>query len=207
MARLKCGSSLVPGGPAVTNGRRARLIDEHRKRIGDPSPGGSTRQPIMTAYRQQAHACAASLTECPRRTSDFVQWSRMLPIFFCAMCMDGTPESSGAFTTSLLKAPPRSPDGHQGRSPKSRVGFSRMKSREADLWWQQASAALTWRDTPRHSWASHGADAFQVMATLFRAIEPAAPPKPKHNRVVLMVDKHGVLTRSRRNQHHRGSAS
>ena len=24
----------------------------------------------MTAYRQQAHACAASLTECPRRTSE-----------------------------------------------------------------------------------------------------------------------------------------
>ena len=134
---------------------------------------------------------------------NFAQWSRMRPIFFCATCMDGTPELSGAFTTSLLKAPPRSPDGHQGRSPKSRVGFPRMKSQEADLWWQQASAALTWRDTPRHGWASHGADAFQVMATLFRAIEPAAPPKPKHNRVVLMVDKHGVPTRSRRNPHHR----
>src|SRR6478672_10012752 len=31
---------------------------------------GSTRQPIMTAYRQQALACAASLAEGPRRTSD-----------------------------------------------------------------------------------------------------------------------------------------
>jgi hypothetical protein len=47
-----------------------RLIDEHRRRIGDPAPGGSTRQPIMTAYRQQALACAASLARGPRRTSE-----------------------------------------------------------------------------------------------------------------------------------------
>ena len=39
-------------------------------RIGDPAVGGSTRQPIMTAYRQQALACAASLAEGPRRTSE-----------------------------------------------------------------------------------------------------------------------------------------
>jgi len=53
---------------------------------------------------------------------NFAQWSRMLPIFFCAMCMDGTPESSGAFTTSLLKAPPRSPDGHQEKALIKRQG-------------------------------------------------------------------------------------
>jgi len=29
------------------------------------------------------------------------------------------------------------------------------------------------------------------MATRFRAIEPMAPPKPKHDRVVLMADEHG----------------
>jgi hypothetical protein len=50
--------------------RRARLIDEHRKRIGDPALGGSTRQPIMTVYRQQALACAASLAKGARRTSE-----------------------------------------------------------------------------------------------------------------------------------------
>jgi len=50
--------------------RRARLIDDHRKRIGDPASGGSTKQPIMTAYRQQLLACAASLAEGPRRTSE-----------------------------------------------------------------------------------------------------------------------------------------
>src|SRR5688572_2965874 len=38
--------------------------------LGDPALGGSTRQPIMTAYRQQALACAASLADGPRRTSE-----------------------------------------------------------------------------------------------------------------------------------------
>ena len=59
-----------PWKPRQDKKRRARLIEEHRKRIGDPAQGGSTRQPIMTAYRQQALACAASLAEGPRRTSE-----------------------------------------------------------------------------------------------------------------------------------------
>jgi hypothetical protein len=57
-----------PWRPRQDRKRRDRLIDEHRKRIGDPSQGGSTRQPIMTAYRQQALACAAALADGPRRT-------------------------------------------------------------------------------------------------------------------------------------------
>ena len=59
-----------PWKPRKHKQRRSRLIDEHRKRIGDPAQGGSTRQPIMTAYRQQALACAASLAGGPRRTSE-----------------------------------------------------------------------------------------------------------------------------------------
>ena len=59
-----------PWKPRHDKRRRARLIDEHRKRIGDPARGGSTRLPIMTAYRQQALACAASLADGPRRTSE-----------------------------------------------------------------------------------------------------------------------------------------
>jgi hypothetical protein len=59
-----------PWKPRQDKKRRDRLIEEHRKRIGDPAQGGSTRQPIMTAYRQQALACAASLAEGPRRTSE-----------------------------------------------------------------------------------------------------------------------------------------
>jgi len=65
-----------PWKPRQDKKRRVRLIDEHRKRIGDPAQGGSTRQPIMTAYRQQALACAASLANGPRRTSDL---RKMMP--------------------------------------------------------------------------------------------------------------------------------
>jgi hypothetical protein len=42
--------------------RRSRLVEEHHRRKGDPSIGGSTRKkPIMTAYRQEALRCAGFL--------------------------------------------------------------------------------------------------------------------------------------------------
>jgi hypothetical protein len=50
--------------------KRSRLIAEHQRRIGDPATGGSTRAPIMTAYRQQALACASALSGGPRRLRD-----------------------------------------------------------------------------------------------------------------------------------------
>jgi hypothetical protein len=50
--------------------KRSRLVAEHRRRQGDPALGGSTRAPIMTAYRQQALACASALSEGPRRLRD-----------------------------------------------------------------------------------------------------------------------------------------
>ena len=50
--------------------KRSRLIREHERRRGDPAPGGSTRAPIMTAYRQQALACASALSGGPRRVRD-----------------------------------------------------------------------------------------------------------------------------------------
>jgi len=50
--------------------RRSRLVAEHQRRKGDPVLGGSTRTPIMTAYRQQALACAAALSRVPRRVRD-----------------------------------------------------------------------------------------------------------------------------------------
>ena len=49
--------------------KRSRLVAEHQRRIGDPALGGSTRAPIMTAYRQQALICAAMLQGGPCRTS------------------------------------------------------------------------------------------------------------------------------------------
>lgn len=50
--------------------KRSRLVSEHQRRNGDPVAGGSTRTPIMTAYRQQALACAAAMTGGPRRVRD-----------------------------------------------------------------------------------------------------------------------------------------
>jgi hypothetical protein len=50
--------------------KRSRLVAEHQRRIGDPAMGGSTRAPIMTAYRQQALACASALSGGPQRVRD-----------------------------------------------------------------------------------------------------------------------------------------
>jgi hypothetical protein len=60
----------TPWRPRRDAKRRSRLVDEHRRRLGDPVAGGMTKLPIMTAYRQQALACAASLSNGPRRTSE-----------------------------------------------------------------------------------------------------------------------------------------
>ncbi|MCC6918500.1 MAG: hypothetical protein IT548_04815 [Alphaproteobacteria bacterium] len=61
-----------PAAPAPRRNlrKRSRLVEEHRRRRGDPAQGGSTRTPIMTAYRQQALACAAALQDAPLRPRD-----------------------------------------------------------------------------------------------------------------------------------------
>jgi hypothetical protein len=56
--------------PRSDGKRRARLVAEHRNRLGDPALGGCVKTPIMTAYRQQALACAVSLSAGPRRTRE-----------------------------------------------------------------------------------------------------------------------------------------
>ena len=50
--------------------RRSRIVEEHRRRKGDPVTGGSTRTPQLTAYRQQALAIAEALSCEPRRPRD-----------------------------------------------------------------------------------------------------------------------------------------
>lgn len=60
----------VPWRPRHDAKRRSKIVDEHRRRKGDPALGGSARQPIMTAYRQQALACAAALAQAPARPRD-----------------------------------------------------------------------------------------------------------------------------------------
>jgi len=56
--------------------RRSRVVEEHRRRRGDPMPGGGARAPIMTAYRQQALACAAKVRLGLQRPRDL---KRMIP--------------------------------------------------------------------------------------------------------------------------------
>jgi hypothetical protein len=48
--------------------RRSQLVEEHRRRKGDPAEGGMTRRPVMTAYRQRALACATALAAGPQKT-------------------------------------------------------------------------------------------------------------------------------------------
>ena len=63
---------LTPDAPTPRKDarRRSRLVEEHRRRRGDPVEGGGSRAPIMTAYRQRALACAAALAQGPRRPRD-----------------------------------------------------------------------------------------------------------------------------------------
>ena len=69
----------VPWRPRRDAKRRSRIVEEHRRRRGDPAAGGSTRQPIMTAYRQQALACAAALAQAPARPRDLKRCSPDAP--------------------------------------------------------------------------------------------------------------------------------
>ncbi len=55
----------VPYRPRHAPRRTARLLREHQRRVGDPTLGGSTRQPVMTAYRQEALRCACLLEAGP----------------------------------------------------------------------------------------------------------------------------------------------
>ncbi len=56
--------------PRTNPKRRSRLMREHQKRKGDPAVGGSTRTPLMTAYRQQALGCAAALKAGPLKVRE-----------------------------------------------------------------------------------------------------------------------------------------
>ncbi|KQV30693.1 hypothetical protein ASC97_21095 [Rhizobium sp. Root1203] len=62
-------SSVAPM-PRTNPKRRSRLVKEHQMRRGDPVLGGGSRAPIMTAYRQQALACASALQHGLARPRD-----------------------------------------------------------------------------------------------------------------------------------------
>ena len=60
----------APWKPRRDAKRRSRIVEEHRRRKGDPVAGGSTRTPQMTAYRQQALAVANALASTSSRPRD-----------------------------------------------------------------------------------------------------------------------------------------
>lgn len=47
----------APYAPRKSAPRKDRLLKEFSRRVGDPNTGGSTRQPLVTAYRQDALKC------------------------------------------------------------------------------------------------------------------------------------------------------
>jgi hypothetical protein len=53
--------------------RRSRIMTECQRREGDPAVGGTSKRPILTAYRQRALACAAALSQHPARPRDLKQ--------------------------------------------------------------------------------------------------------------------------------------
>ena len=64
----------APYRPRKSARRQSHLLREFAKRSGDPTAGGSTRQGLMTAYRQDALRCLAHLVATgPNRARDVTQ--------------------------------------------------------------------------------------------------------------------------------------
>lgn len=59
-----------PYKPRANPRMKKRLRNEHSARRGDPAVGGSSRAPVMTAYRQRALACVMALNDGPLRPRD-----------------------------------------------------------------------------------------------------------------------------------------
>jgi hypothetical protein len=49
--------------PRQSKAKKARLLGEFVRRVGDPNVGGATRKGLVTAYRQEAMRCASFLSE------------------------------------------------------------------------------------------------------------------------------------------------
>ena len=59
--RVEVVADPTPYVPRRDRRSAALLLGEHARRRGDPSTGGTTRRPVMTAYRQEALRCATLL--------------------------------------------------------------------------------------------------------------------------------------------------
>lgn len=74
----------APYKPRGSQTRKKRLLTEFQQRIGDHNVGGSNRQTIMTAYRQDALRCVETMIDGPlslaeiRRTSKVARANSLL---------------------------------------------------------------------------------------------------------------------------------
>jgi hypothetical protein len=69
----------LPYRPRPNPRRRALLLGEHARRIGDPNRGGVTRTPIMTAYRQEALRCAVLIERTGRASLGALRATGLVP--------------------------------------------------------------------------------------------------------------------------------
>lgn len=66
----------APYKPRKSKPKKARLLREFSKRVGDPNSGGATRQGLMTAYRQDALRCVSVLdSNGPTKASEVARLS------------------------------------------------------------------------------------------------------------------------------------
>ena len=68
-----------PYRPRKKAKRLGRLLSEHARRAGDPTRGGVTRTPIVTAYRQEAMRCALLIRDGERRSLKALRETGMVP--------------------------------------------------------------------------------------------------------------------------------
>ena len=68
-----------PYRPRKKAKRLGRLLGEHARRAGDPTRGGVTRTPIVTAYRQEALRCALLIRDGQRTNLKALRETGVVP--------------------------------------------------------------------------------------------------------------------------------
>ena len=69
----------VPYRPRRRVASLTRLLGEHARRVGDPNRGGSTRIPLVTAYRQEALRCAMLIERGGRASLKALRETGLVP--------------------------------------------------------------------------------------------------------------------------------
>ena len=78
-ARVEVLLDPEPYRPRKKARRLGRLLGEHARRVGDPTRGGVTRTPIVTAYRQEALRCALLIRDGQRASLKALRETGIVP--------------------------------------------------------------------------------------------------------------------------------